>query len=214
MVSGTRRAIAEVAAQVHAAAVAPLPSLVVAAAALGAALLALLAALLRPNGITAGLPATAAYAIVREVIPPFVAVTLIARSGPTITAAIGRSSRRTRAVAARVAGVMTASTGLSLLLAGVALAGAALAARALGLATVGVDLPRMLGSLTVASALVGLGKAGAFGFAIAAICGAHGLRARGSPAALARACGRGVVQAALACAVLDAAIVLCPLLMR
>jgi phospholipid/cholesterol/gamma-HCH transport system permease protein len=214
MVSGRRRLIAEAAAQIHAAAVAPLPALVVAAAALGAALLALLAALLRPNGITAGLPATAAYAIVREVIPPFVAATLIARLAPAITAATGRSSRRTRAVAARVAGVMAASTGLSVLLAGVALAGAALASRALGLAKVGVDLPRMLASITVASALVGLGKAGVFGLVIAAICGAHGLLARGSPAAIGRASGRSVVHAVLACALIGAAISLYPLLMR
>jgi ABC-type transporter Mla maintaining outer membrane lipid asymmetry permease subunit MlaE len=204
VVSGRRRAIAEAAAQVHAAAVAPLPALVVAAAALGAALLALLAALLRPNGITAGLPAAVAYAIVREVIPPFVAATLIARSAPAITDAIGRSSRRARAVAARAAGVTAASMGLSVLLAGAALLGAALAARPLGLAMVGVDLPRMVGALTIASPLVGLGKAGAFGLVIAAICGGYGLRAS----------GHGVVQAVLACAVLDAAISLGPVLMR
>ncbi|MFT3772129.1 MAG: ABC transporter permease [Minicystis sp.] len=215
MVSGRRRAIAETAAEIHHAAVAPLPVLLALAAALGAGVLAVLAALLRPNGVRAGLPAAVSYAIVREVIPPLCAAVILARSGPAITAAIGRGSRRARRViATRVAGAALASLGLAAILTVAALAGAAIAARALGLATVGVDLRRLLGTLTAASLVAGLGKACVLGLAIAAVGCAHGLRARGSPGAWVRAGGRGVVHAALACVALDVALSLSPLLAR
>jgi ABC-type transporter Mla maintaining outer membrane lipid asymmetry permease subunit MlaE len=208
VVSGRRRAIATAAAQIHAAAVEPLPRLAALAVILGAAAVVGLSALLRPNGITARLPAAIAYAITREVIPPLVAAALIARSGAAITRAAGRGALP------RAFGVTAAATGLGAWLTGAAIAGGPLLAAALGLAPAGVDARRVIGAVTAASLLVGLGKAGAFGLAIAAIHGAHARRAGSSRADGARAGARGVVHAALACAAIHAASSLFPVVIH
>lgn len=168
--NGALDARARLALAIHASAVEPIGPLLALAAGLGAAALAALDAIMRPNAIAAYIHSVAAYAIARELIPLVVIVAIALRSGPALAVEIasapavtrtsGEARRARRIIVAESAlSLALAATGLVVWMSAAALIGGSIITSLAGLAPVGLRLPDILAEISPGTLAASLGKA-------------------------------------------------------
>jgi ABC-type transporter Mla maintaining outer membrane lipid asymmetry permease subunit MlaE len=225
---GRRTAARRAAAQVYEGAIEPLPVLLAASAAAGAAVLLALDSLMRPNAIAAYLNPVFSYAITRELAPLAAAIIVALRSGTALAVDIGlRASDANDGGAGtsagagdklfesellpRAAGIVLAAIVLTACLAAAGLAGGFFVVSLFNRVPVGLRPDAILDAVWPAAALVALGKAALAGVLIAVVSCIQGIRASSAPGGVAKAAGRFALQSALGCAALLVAISLSPL---
>jgi ABC-type transporter Mla maintaining outer membrane lipid asymmetry permease subunit MlaE len=197
--SGEEGVIARLGLQVHASALEPLGPLLALAVGLGAASIAVLDAIMRPNAIAAHLHSVIAYAVSRELIPLTVTIALALRSAPWIAAELalkpidplerGAAGRARREILAGGAlSLSLAATGLVVWMSAAAILGGYLVIALAGLAPVGLRLSDILAEISLASLAASLGKASLAGAAVGLASAHAGLsNASNAPRAAARA---------------------------
>lgn len=215
---GGRLVMRATAAQVYFTAVEPLPVFLVIAVSFGFFVVAMADGLMRQNGLAPYVPAVVTQAIVQELVPIVLAVMLTGRSGTAIATELGymKVTQEVEALEAsavnidyflvlpRVAGLVLASVGLTVLMAAAALVGGFWVAQGVGLVSPGLRpgmLLRAIGPATIAMALL---KSSAFGVSIAAVSCFHGLQVERQFAEIPRANVRSAVRSFLICFGLNA----------
>ena len=194
--SGAEDASSRLALDVHASALEPLGPLLALSVGIGAAAIAALDAIMRPNAIAAHLHSVVAYAISRELIPLAVTAVLALRSAPSI--AVGLASKpphssepqgaRRRAILFESAlSLALSAMGLVVWMSAAAMVGGFLVVAFAGLAPVGLRLSDILGEISLGAIAASLGKAALAGAAVGLASAHAGLA---NPSNLSRAAVR------------------------
>jgi hypothetical protein len=166
---------ASLALNVHASALEPLGALLVLAVGLGAATIAALDAIMRPNAIAAHLHSAVAYAISRELIPLAVTAVLALRSAPSIAVGLAsrppdssepQAGRRRAIVFGNALSLALSAVGLVVWMSAAALIGGSLVIAFAGLAPIGLRLSDILAEISLGAVAASLGKAALAGAAV------------------------------------------------
>ncbi|HZF55538.1 MAG TPA: hypothetical protein VE093_43290 [Polyangiaceae bacterium] len=196
--SGAEDASSRLTLQIHASALEPLGPLLALAAGLGAASIAALDAIMRPNALAAHIHSVAAYVVSRELMPLVVTVILALRSAPSIAVDLAlRPPAPRRAERAILTGAALAlalsGVGLVVWMSAAAFLGGFFVIALAGLTPVGLRLPDILAEISLGTLAVSLGKAALAGAAIGLASAHAGLaNASNAPRAAARAGSLGL----------------------
>lgn len=217
---GARLVLRSAAAQVYYTAIEPLPVFLLIAVSQGFFVIVAADGLMRPNGLAPHVPAVAAQATVRELLPITIAVILTGRSGTAISTELGymRVNQEIEAlevcgvnidyflVLPRILGMTLSSVGLTVSMGAAALLGGFFVAQGLNLVATGLRLTQLLAAVTPATMVFALLKAVIFGLTIASIGCFHGLAVERHFAEIPRANVRGSVRSFFGCFLLNAVI--------
>jgi hypothetical protein len=173
--SGVEDASSRLALDVHASALEPLGPLLVLAVGLGAAAIATLDAIMRPNAIAAHLHSVVAYAISRELIPLAVTAVLALRSAPSIAVGLAskppdpselQGARRRAILFGSALSLALSALGLVVWMSAAAMIGGFLVVTFAGLAPVGLRLSDIIAEISLGAIGASLGKAALAGAAV------------------------------------------------